>query len=176
MHFNRKNLTCSYIVVFIFLSNIVNAQSSIDQFKEFQLQALKDLPEVGVYVWGLEDLDLGKNINNKVYEDFIRMQLETAGIKVIDFSEANRLKGSPSLELQLRVAYNEDQSEIAYSAILRFIQDVILDRDRTVLHYSSITWERDAMGITNPENLGEKLKTALAIAVLEFVKDYKSVN
>jgi hypothetical protein len=162
------------IILFLIFASSLYAQT-VDKFEMEQLKAISKLNKFGVYVWEFEGDKWNTKLNEAIIEKFVKNQLKHAGIKTVSFSDARGLKGTPTIEVSINVDEKEKSGYYAYSVILRFIQDAVLQRNKRIF-YGAITWERDDVGFSTKEDLDLEIKISLARLLDEFIADYRKVN
>lgn len=159
---------------FLFSTDKINSQS-VDDYELFQLKALKGIHSFGIYVWDIEGYHKDSTLTEKDIERFLEKALKPAGVKTMSFSDARKLDGQPNLEAQIRVDQKKQEDSYVYSVILRFVQDVRMERNKQP-HYSGIVWERDELGHAELSDLNLEIKIALNSLLDQFIADYKKVN
>ncbi|GJQ64358.1 MAG: hypothetical protein SCALA702_34110 [Melioribacteraceae bacterium] len=159
----------------LLLAGLVNAQD-YNEYQIFQLKALKGVEKFGVYVWEPDALLTSQGITQDSLYVMVKERIAIPEECLVDFADANKIEGSPSLEVEATAYPTADGKNAALHTAVRFIQDVILDRDRSVRHYSAITWERDSLTIIPPHLLSFETVTTLEFLLDNFSKDFLYMN
>ena len=154
--------------------NYTNAQK-VDDYELFQLKAIEGINSFGIYVWDIEGYHKDSTLTVEDIEKFIKKALKPVKVKTMSFSDARKLDGQPNLEAQIRVDQKKQEDSYVYSVILRFVQDVRMERNKQP-HYSGIVWERDELGHAELSDLNLEIKIALNSLIDEFITDYKKIN
>ena len=160
--------------ILLLITSLTQAQN-VDEYEMHQLKFLKGLDTFGVYVWDIEGYHEDSTLTALDVYTYIYRALSSTGINLVSFSDARELKGSPNLEVAIRVYQKQNRDSYVFSTILRFIQDAKPQRNNT-LHYSAILWERDDLGHADLRNLNLEIKISLNTMIDEFIKDYNKVN
>lgn len=167
-----KKLT---VICLLLITGIISAQN-YNEYQLFQLKALSGIEKFGVYVWEPDALLVSQGITQDSLYVMVTERINLPEECLVDFAEANKIAGSPSLEVEATAYPTADGKNAALHTAVRFIQDVILDRDRTVRHYSAITWERDSLTIIPPHLLSFETVTTLEFLLDNFSKDFLYMN
>ncbi|MBN1301500.1 MAG: hypothetical protein JW995_09830 [Melioribacteraceae bacterium] len=163
-----------FLVITVFLS--INAFSqNVDEYELFQLKALKGIKSFGIYVWDIDGYHKDSTLTVRDVESYLYNAIKPLKVKTLSFSEARKLEGQPNLEAQIKVDQKKSEDDYVYSVILRFVQDVRMERNKQP-HYSGIVWERDELGHAQLKYLNLEIKIALNSLVDEFIEDYTRVN
>lgn len=164
---------CVLFFVLIIASTVYS--QTVEEYELHQLKALENIDRFGIYVWEIEGYHEDSTLIRKDIESFAHRSLKAMGIKTVGFSDARTLPGAPNLEIQIRAHQKRNDDSYVYNVILRFIQDVKLDRNNYPF-YSAIVWERDELGHAGLADLNLEIKIALNSLLDEFIADYKKVN
>ncbi len=170
----QKGFTLFFLITIILFNNINNAQT-VDEYELFQLKAIKGIKSFGIYVWDIEGYHKDSTLTEQDIEKFLQKALKTLHVKTMSFSDARKLEGQPNLEAQIKVDQKKQEDSYVYSVILRFVQDVRMERNKQP-HYSGIVWERDELGHAELADLNLEIKIALNSLVDQFIEDYIKVN
>ena len=162
------------IFILVAVSGCLFAQK-VDEYELFQLKAMKDIPSFGIYVWDIDGYHKDSTLTETDVENFIHNALKSLKVKTVSFSDARKLDGQPNLEVQIRVDQKKKEDSYVYSVILRFVEDVRMERNKQP-HYGGIVWERDELGHAGLADLNLEIKIALNSLIDEFITDYKKVN
>lgn len=169
-----KNRIYTIALLLFGIFSLSNAQS-VDEYELFQLKALKGIKAFGVYVWDIDGYHKDSTLTEKDIEKFLYKALKPLKVKAMTFSDARKLDGQPNLEAQIKVDQKKQEDSYVYSVILRFVQDVRMERNKTP-HYSGIVWERDELGHAEIKDLNLEIKIALNSLLDQFIMDYKKIN
>ena len=169
----KRKILFINVLVFTFCVNM--SAQTVDEYEMHQLKFLKGLDTFGVYVWDIEGYHEDYSLTALDVYTYMYRALSSTGINLVSFSDARELKGSPNLEVAIRVYQKQNRDSYVFSTILRFIQDAKPQRNNA-LHYSAILWERDDLGHADLCNLNLEIKISLNTMIDEFIKDYNKVN
>ncbi len=167
-----KNLS---LILILLISFSLFAQERTE-YDLFQLKNLTGVEQVGVYVWELNKSLEGTGLTEEYLQAAAEEHLEEYGLKVIPYWDASRLRGGAYLEVQVSTAKADNSDVHAAVLIARFLQDVILERDRSIVHYSAITWERDTVTVNTGDNIRMEVYENLKSMLKEFSEEYKFAN
>ncbi len=147
----------------------------VDDYEMFQLKAMDGIDSFGIYVWEIEGYHEDSTLTVRDVEKYLHKALTPLNVKTLSFSDARDLPGQPNLEAQIRVDQKKSKDDYVYSVMLRFVQDVRMERNKQP-HYAGIVWERDELGHAQLEDLNLEIKIALNSLVDEFIADFQKVN
>jgi hypothetical protein len=162
------------IIFVIFLNHNLLAQN-VDDYEMFQLKALEGINAFGIYVWDIEGYHKDSTLTVQDVEKYLYNAVEQLKVKTMTFGDARDLPGQPNLEAQIRVDQKKSENDYVYSVMLRFVQDVRMERNKQP-HYAGIVWERDELGHAELSDLNLEIKIALNSLLDEFINDFKKVN
>lgn len=173
----------SIIKVLLFIgifSTIASAQLNANDFKKFQLKALKKADKFGVFVWDIEiaksDTTLAKSFASDTLINYIDSKLTTSGLTPVTFDEAGDLPGGPSLDVHTVTCQDTITNKVACNISVRFVQDVQLTRNVRIMHYSATTWMKNNVFVSEKDSLISNYYFELDKLLEDFVEDYKSAN
>lgn len=164
-----------YHIFFVSVLAVTISSQTLDKYELHQLKALEGVTKFGVYVWDIKGYHEDSSLTVADVEKFVHRALKPFRIKTVSFSDSRGLPGTPNLEVQIRVHQKRNKNSYVYNLILRFIQDVKLERNNFPF-YSAIVWERDDLGHAELADLNLEIKISLNSLLDEFVKDYKRIN
>ncbi len=172
-----KKIVLICLIIFV---QLTLAQTS-KEYKRIQLQALKNIKGVGIYVWDIENInDLNKKIRNtlisKKIEIFVEKELKKNRLKTVSFEKANTLAGAPCFDVQIKIKTDDFSGFCLYFVEGRFVQDVFLARNKRIKHLSTITWRDSDFGIVFVENLKDNIYKSLKKIINKFSKEFRRVN
>jgi len=164
-------------IFLLFLVSFFNLFSqNYTEYQVFQLNALSGLDKFGVYIWETDSLLVEEGLTEDSLLIFVKNNLALPDSSLLSFIDASKMNGSPSLEVEAKTIVSADNSSVALYTAVRFIQDVILDRERSIRHYSGITWEADSLAIVPRYLLAEKTHGAILKLLDDFSTDYFYIN
>jgi len=165
-----------YILLVVLVPFLNLAAQNYTEYQIFQLNALAGLDKFGVYIWETDSLLVEEGLTEDSLLIFVKKNLNFPDSSILNFIDASKLKGSPSLEVEAKTVPSNDNNTVALYTAVRFIQDVILDRERSIRHYSGITWEADSL-VTIPRNiLAQKTQAVILKLLNDFSTDYFYIN
>ncbi len=162
-------------ILLLFFTTSLFAQKYTD-YELFQLKQFSGLKKMGLYVWEIDPVLVKEGVSEDSLNNYAKKILDAANINTVNFQDARRLEGSPSIEIELKIVKSDYSVNICVYTAVRFIQDVVLDRDRSIRNYSAITWERNTLFFAKDFELADKSINATKKMVNEFVKDFRQVN
>jgi hypothetical protein len=163
-----------FVICAILLNVNLHAQN-VDDYEMFQLKAMEGIDSFGVYVWEIEGYHKDSTLTDADVEKYLKKAIAPLKVKTVSFSDSRDLPGQPNLEAQIRVDQKKTDDDYVYSVMLRFVQDVRMDRNKQP-HYAGIVWERDELGHAQLADLNLEIKIALNSLVDEFIEDFQKVN
>jgi len=174
-----KNFTKFFLFLAV-LSTSVFAQLNADDFKKFQLKALKKADKFGVFVWDIKmaktDSSITKNFASDTIVNYTNNKLVSLNLTPVSFDEAGDLPGGPSLDIYTSTTIDSVNNLVACNISVRFVQDVQLTRNVRIMHYSATTWSKNKLFISKPDSLISNYYKELDCLLENFVRDFKSAN
>lgn len=164
-----------FLVIVTLFFTINTLAQKVDDYELFQLKSMEGIKSFGVYVWEIEGYHRDSTLTDADIEQYLIKALKPLKVNTVSFSDSRDLPGQPNLEAQIRVDQKKSEDDYVYSVMLRFVQDVRMDRNKQP-HYAGIVWERDELGHAELADLNLEIKIALNSLIDEFIKDFKKVN